>query len=710
MKTVNEKKKLFDKEKIQSFRKEKTMLFGIRNKIFVCFLVPIVFIIIVGLSAYEQAAQGMSSKFQESTQQTIKMAKEYLDVSNSFIKADGMKYAANENIRTYYMGKGKDDPVTYMKLVEGIQTDIETAQTGNPFISNIHLITESGVEMFSTYKDGKDGLYDAYKEEMFTDSKKYKSWVDSHPVLDEHLGLSQDDYILSYQLKYYSGNVMIVIDIGEAAIREFLQELDLGEGSIVGLVTPGGREIICENLEEGQESVLTEGEKVFYGQDFFDQISAMENGEEGMTGAAKINYLGQEYQFIYSKSEESGTVVCALVPEKTVTGQADDIRTFTIGMVVLASILAATIGIIIASGIQGNMKRISKKLLEVAKGDLTVKFKVKGKDEFRSLAASATAMIDNNRKLVRHVNEAADDLDKSAREMSGVSSIIDDYSANITKAINDINDGMERQSEHARECVERTGMLSEEMQEVSRVVSRVEALVGETEKMISQGMEIVRALGGRADETTQITACVGSSIEQLKGQSEVINEFVEVITSISKQTNLLSLNASIEAARAGEAGKGFAVVAEEIRQLADDSAKAAGNIRENVDAISKQTMDSVKNAKQAEEMVALQSEAVKEVIDVFREMNARMNQLFGGLKEIIESTEKADKERENTLSAVKNISEIIEETAENTEIVQNVAGKLMKNVENLNETADVLGKNMQVLKSEIDMFRTETIS
>ena len=199
---------------------------------------------------------------------------------------------------------------------------------------------------------------------------------------------------------------------------------------------------------------------------------------------------------------------------------------------------------------------------------------------------------------------------------------------------------------------------------------------------------------------------MGTSIEQLSQETENISVFAETIAGISKQTNLLSLNASIEAARAGEAGRGFAVVAEEIRKLADDSAKAAGEISNNVQHINTRTIDSVQSAKQAEEMVALQGDAVQEVVQVFAGMRDQMQELVSGLQEIVASTEQADKERAETLDAVQNISQIIAETAENAEIVHQTSEKLMENVENLNCTADALGGNMNELKTEIAMFKT----
>lgn len=686
-------------------RKEKRgfLLFGIRNKIFVCFLVPIVFMIIVGVSAYQKASEGMSDKYQASTLQTIEMATQYIDMSDTFIEAEGMKYAFDADLSKYYLGLFESDPIQKLNTLTSVRSNIMSSQTANPFISNIHIVTKSGVGMLTTKSStNNDGIFAEYIEDMGGSAKNIEKWVDSHKVLDEYLSIREEDYIMAYQTLSQSNNAVIVIDIKEKVIQEFLQGLNLGEGSIVGLVTPNGREVICENVGEGQAGVLTEGQPVFYGQDFFNAIN-----EENMSGTAEISFQGGDYLFIHSRSEKDRTTVCALVPLRVVTGQAEEIKDLTFKLVILACAIAVIIGVIIAAGIQNNMKRFSRRFNEVAGGDLTVRVKVKGHDEFRRLAFSATNMIQNTKKLVEKVNGATQQLEASSNEVREASGVISDYSMDITQAINEINEGMSRQSEHAQECVERTDILSNEMQEVSRVVEDVEKLAGETEKMITKGMDIIHVLGERAKETTEVTSRVGGSIEELQAETELINKFVETITDITEQTNLLSLNASIEAARAGSAGRGFAVVAEEIRKLADDSSNAAGEIRSNVEHITAQTRNSVENARRAESMVALQTESVEEVVEVFREMNGRLTELVAGLKSIVESTEKADRERSDTLEAVKNISNIIEETANSAEVVHDVTMKLMSNVENMNRTAEALGENMSGLKNEISVFKTE---
>ncbi len=683
-------------------KKEKFLLFSIRNKIVVCFLVPILFMILIGASAYRKSADGMSDKYMESTTQTISMATEYIDMSCTFIESEAIKYAFDSDLGKYFLGLYESDSIGKMSVMENTKSDMISAQVSNPFISNIYILTKENVAMLSTKSaSNASGIFDPYIESQGTDKRQLKTWIDRHDLLDESFELTENDYILSCQMLSQNNNACIVIDVKPSAIREFLDGLDLGEGSILGFVTADGREILADNSAEAKDSVLSADGTVFYGQEFFAGIAAAQE----KSGASTVRLGGERYLFIYSLSDKTGAATCALVPMKVVTDQAQDIKQLTVGLVILAVLVVLAIGILIAAGIQNNMKRISRRFGDVAKGDLTVQVSATGRDEFRNLAGSAADMIDHTKKLVHKVQNATGQLETSSMEVEEISGVIDEYSKGITKAINDINEGMSRQSVHAQECVAKTDVLSEEIQGVGAVVEKVGALVDQTEEMINQGMEMVKLLGSRASETTQMTETVGESIRALKQETEMINGFVGIITDISGQTNLLSLNASIEAARAGEAGRGFSVVAEEIRKLADDSAKAAAEIRTRVESIGGQTMESVKSAEQARRMVDLQTESVEQVVDIFRRMQEQMNLLVTGLKQIVESMEKADSERSEAVTAVKNISDIIEETAGNAETVKDAAENLLAKVEDLNRTAGTLGENMQELKTEISVFR-----
>lgn len=692
-------------DKNRNSKQSQRMLFSMRNKITVCFVIPLIFMVIVGISAYQKSADGLGEKFKESTIQTLQKSVEYIELACSLVETEALKYTTNAELINLIAGLYDDDTEKYNSVLKELKDTIIATQMSNLFIRDIHIIPTEKKDIISTGAlIGARGILTEYLGEQGEDRDNISEWTDHHNILDETLsGVTKVkvNYILSSQLMCNQGGYLVVFDVRTKTIDKFLQGIDLGEGSIVGFVTQNGREIICENLPEDAESALEKGEQVFFNQPFY--TAAMDSQEQ--QGAVNVTYKGQSYYYIYYKSNELNSVVCALVPTQIVIAQANDIKNLTLGLVGLATLIVLAIGVMIVVGIQRNMSQLSTKMEDVAEGDLTVQVKVKGHDEFSSLAGTVNHMVTNTKNLVNKVSNATEQLEISAKDMGAVSSVIDNCSRDITKAIGDINEGMIRQSKHAFECVEKTDVLSNELQAVNYVIENVEVLVDAMENMINNGMNIVQMLGIRAKETTEITEKVGSSIENLRQETENISSFVSVITDITDQTNLLSLNASIEAARAGEAGKGFAVVAEEIRKLADDSAKAAGEIGNNVEFISKHTKDTVQNAKQARDMVALQDEAVEQAVEVFNNMQNHMTQLVNGLKEIVVAMGRADRERGDTVVAVKNISEIIEETARNAEIVNDIAIKLSSNVENLNSTADTLSANMESLKSEISLFK-----
>ncbi len=686
-------------------KSKKTGIFGLRNKIYLCFLVPIVFMIVVGMVSYRYAEDGLSQKYMESTQQTANMATDYMDVSCSGVKSAALQYAYDADLEKYFLGLPGQSAMDKTNFYTDTRVKLMASQTADSFINDIYVITMPGNNCLTTRTlDKKDGFYKdllAEIQEMSSDSNTIKKWISHHDTIDETYGVNSSSYFLSFAAQSSQKMGYVVVDVSSSAVRDLLSGMDLGDGSIIGFVTDDGKEIACTRDEE--DKAVFFDEEVFTGQDFYAQSA----GSEELSGNLEIKYNDKQYLYIYSRSEETGVMFCSLIPSSVVTGQAEKIKNITIAFVIIACIISLLIGSVIAHGILKNMKRISKSLNKVTQGDLTVQVSAGGHDEFQSLARTATNMVLNNKKLVQKLAGTTVQLEASSDDVHNVSNSINEYSSDITKAIDEISIGMTKQSEHAGECVVKTNELSEKMKAISDMVEKAEQLSDKTEKMIRQGTEIVETLSARARETSEITSKVGESIELLKKESETINGFAQTINEISAQTNLLSLNASIEAARAGEAGRGFSVVAEEIRKLADDSGVAAGEIKNKVENIASQTMATVENANKAEGMVAHQQEAVAQVTTVFQEMNNQMQELFENLKEIGDCTASADVERNETLDAVENISAIIQQTASSSSLVRDLASELLNNVEKLSQTAEVLDDNMNVLKTEINAFTIE---
>jgi len=634
------------------------------------------------------------------------MAAAHIDLVSSFVKTEAIQYTYNEDLKKLTAGLFFGDPLAKKNANDTLCADIIASQTTNSFISNAHIITQPGLNMYSTRSTSIDGILDEYKTtvEDPENSKAIINWIDTHEMLDDTFNMKTDSYIMSYQVFNSNNRAIIVIDISSSEVQEFINSIDLGEGCTIGFITPGGRELISNTDKESDETADAEIEKVFYGTDFYN--AALADVQEDTTkGVRDVKVNGKNYLFFFANCEISGAMICALVPIETVTAEAGAIKSLTIALIIAAVIIVVIVGLLISESIRKNVGRISKGLNEVAEGDLTVEVKVKGNDEFKDLAKSATDMVYNTKKLVQKVDGATGALETSAIDVKSASDTLGECSKEISEAVEEITKGMARQSRHADSCVATTDKLSEEIAEVTAMVEKVYALIDETTKMIGLGVEKIETLGEQAGETTKVTEEVTRSIEELREESEKINSFVGVIASISSQTNLLSLNASIEAARAGDAGRGFAVVAEEIRKLADESAEAAGEISKLVGDISIQTKSSVASAESAQAIVNKQTTLVGETSEVFETMKKKMDALIEGLKDISVASEAADASRIEAVEAVRDISQIIGETAEHAETVMGVSERLAGNVENLDETATKLGESMADLKTEIEVFK-----
>ena len=251
----------------------------------------------------------------------------------------------------------------------------------------------------------------------------------------------------------------------------------------------------------------------------------------------------------------------------------------TIILAVITLLVSISCTIIMVRKISKSLMKILALANRMSDYDLSTDIKIETKTEFADIGIALNSAQDNIRHLIENVIEGVDkvtasseELSATVEEMTAQFNEIDNASSTINSAIIDTSVTTEEISTIALEVTTSVNVLSEKATDGSynseKIMSRAAEIKANTETMISSTMNIYQDVEREIIESVE--------------KGKVINEIgimADTIEGIASQTNLLALNAAIEAAKAGENGRGFAVVAEEVRNLAEASKEAVGNVK-----------------------------------------------------------------------------------------------------------------------------------
>ncbi|HWR42161.1 methyl-accepting chemotaxis protein [Sporomusa sp.] len=294
---------------------------------------------------------------------------------------------------------------------------------------------------------------------------------------------------------------------------------------------------------------------------------------------------------------------------------------------------------------------------------------LKRSDEFGHLAVGLKTAQETLKSLVRDIKGSAVTVRDSSETLAEIAVQTNRAANEISQSILQIATSTQEETKDLEIGSQRLKELSQDIEETAVSSAAMNCLLETTVELSGQGLHIVKVLSKISNDMKTSVEEANCTINDMDTMSDKIGAITETIGQIAQQTNLLALNAAIEAARAGESGRGFAVVAEEVRKLAEQSAKSTQSIKELIDNIQQQSKNAVTEMNVAKKITLEQDQAVSETEGLFNQISDLIKETTAKGAEIEDLQRKMTEHKTKMLDVFANISAAGQQTAASSQEV-----------------------------------------
>ncbi|NFG24809.1 methyl-accepting chemotaxis protein [Clostridium botulinum] len=425
------------------------------------------------------------------------------------------------------------------------------------------------------------------------------------------------------------------------------------------------------------------------------------------TGIFKFGTGKDKFIAFYDKVPLSGWNVASVLSEKELFASVDNLMIMLLLVTAVIVLISAVIIIFVAKQMTSPLSNLSSFSEEISNGNLTDKLEIDGEDEIAKVSNGLNNTVFKLKEMISDISNSAEEVKAVSNNLSLSTSESLKGNEEVSKSMQEIAQGAVTQAQGASEASIVTGELIEEINEVFKkcndMIDTVEKSSHISES-VSKGVDEAISSIENIAETNKLNV---KETQILLEQSKQIGQIVDVISAISEQTNLLSLNAAIEAARAGEQGKGFAVVAEEVRNLAEQSTNSSKKIADLIGMIQNQIeIISNKMEKGTNEVISGVEKATL-VGENFKEIERVFSTVINVADEVSKATNRMEKKASTTSDIINNVAAI---TEQNSAATQEVTASNEEQIAFMHEIVDSTYKLEELinkLNNTVDRFKLE---
>ena len=380
----------------------------------------------------------------------------------------------------------------------------------------------------------------------------------------------------------------------------------------------------------------------------------------------------------------------------------------TIGLIVsiVLTIVGILIAIITASKISKPITIVSKRMSELANGNLQHELlPITNQDEIGQLMLSANEMNEKLRQTISSIHTVSETVAASSEELAQSSNEVQTGTEQITVTMQELASGTETQASTAGDLAETMASFQHSIHETTQEGIELKEHSDHVQNLTTTGKDLMVQSTQQMAAINEIVLDSVKKVEGLNVQSAEISKLVSVIDDISNQTNLLALNAAIEAARAGEHGKGFAVVADEVRKLAEQVQFSVTDISTIVNRIQGETGNVTTALQSGYEEVKRGTAQLDQTNETFEQISVAVEDMILNINTISGNLNKVAHSSKSINAAIDEMASISQESAAGVEQTTATVEETAATMEEISKSANQLAGMAEELNSQLQQFK-----